>query len=101
ATPPSSYHLSLHDALPIYPRCPATLWSRAMQQWLFAYSTHDNSINCHTIDSFTHPDLVYRRPDFIGDAMFFTDHREYVVTESIRSEEHTSELQSREKLVCR
>lgn len=50
-----------------------------MQQWLFTYSTHDNSINCHTLDSFTYPDLVYRRPDFVGDAMFFTNHREYVV----------------------
>ena len=62
-----------------------------MQQWLFAYSTHDNSINCHTIDSFTHPDLVYRRPDFIGDAMFFTDHREYVVTVTAATREDAIE----------
>src|SRR3712207_9346920 len=67
------YTLSLHDALPIYSSvsCSASAWTHSRA---VAYASFTSSIMTHR-----------RRPLPI----------------SARSEEHTSELQSRQYLVCR
>src|SRR3712207_6973595 len=65
------YTLSLHDALPILSR-----WGRSMPRTTSASRTTDSRIIAEICAG------TYRRP-------------------SRRSEEHTSELQSRQYLVCR
>src|SRR5690606_40045279 len=93
ATPPTStYTLSLHDALPIL---------------LSAYMDDHFVRLCQTIG----------KPELAQDARFATNrarvvHRAELMSvlrdalshfdsDALRSEEHTSELQSRENLVCR
>src|SRR5205085_11726575 len=70
--PPEIYTLSLHDALPIYPLLPG------FARWLLRLVTGD-----------------------LGSS--FRDGRAVsaVLGEALRSEEHTSELQSQSNLVCR
>src|SRR5207253_7690140 len=75
STPPKSYTLSLHDALPIY-NVHAVPYSRAT-----SLGTYE------TLGCFRRAGRVRRRN---GDAV-----------RRCRSEEHTSELQSRGHLVCR
>src|SRR5690606_39830987 len=72
--PPSLYALSLHDALPIYP---APLLAES-------WDVSDDGLEYtfHLVEGVKFHDGT----DFNGEA---------------RSEEHTSELQSRENLVCR
>src|SRR5690606_41885746 len=80
------YTLSLHDALPIWPRTP-----------YFNYST------------FIASPIVSEETVFVEDQeyTFYLDEKYFLNNEYIdikqirRSEEHTSELQSRENLVCR
>src|SRR5690606_41627974 len=85
--PPNTYTLSLHDALPI---------SRPAE--------HDAPVPRflqHHVDSLRSPDrlLVERVPPRTHDRV----HRQEDLFPApvLRSEEHTSELQSRENLVCR
>src|SRR5438445_7350766 len=71
------YTLSLHDALPI---------------WLFAAVNYTINFTTNAGDR----EGLYRYATFAGDQLVLSDrltHR--------RSEEHTSELQSRQYLVCR
>src|SRR5690606_39882655 len=76
-TPPTeSYTLSLHDALPISVR-------NAMDRTVLVKETK------------TLRRKITRTNDMIGDSQGIKHVKE------IRSEEHTSELQSRENLVCR
>src|SRR5690606_41632194 len=74
--PPETYPLSLHDALPIWSgaRSPARSWPAMTPRSANALPMHSHSGTSAAACSTT------PRP---------------------RSEEHTSELQSREKLVCR
>src|SRR5687768_18307759 len=74
ATPPSSYALSLHDALPIYS---------------FASPKHQRDSGIDTAHAAT--TSLFR----CGNG------RSFMVRQRTRSEEHTSELQSRLQLVCR
>src|SRR3712207_7818727 len=78
------YTLSLHDALPIWPapdaRKSRTLHGRCQQ-----------SAEASTRPSAATPQARPRRPSSLHERL----------SESWRSEEHTSELQSRQYLVCR
>src|SRR5690606_41518879 len=89
--PPGPSHLSLHDALPI---CVAAGW------------LDDDGVRPDQV-------LALRRLDHRqADAVFHTVGRVLILQlgddrgggipdDTVRSEEHTSELQSRENLVCR
>src|SRR5690606_41898634 len=77
AAPTQIYTLSLHDALPIFPGAvPEALEHPAHETGVRTGSTTP-PIPCHN------------------------DSDEEIAVECERSEEHTSELQSRENLVCR
>src|SRR3712207_8209108 len=76
------YTLSLHDALPIYPQ---------LRAWL----DEGLSIEVHTVD---HPCPLLQGGDF---AKAKSTYDRCVDLMHQRSEEHTSELQSRQYLVCR
>src|SRR5690606_41233370 len=78
--PPEIYTLSLHDALPIYLRTRERFQTPA-------YGTG-------------HAAFMRFLNDRIGHGWYVAKRRRHVRMGS-RSEEHTSELQSREKLVCR
>src|SRR5207253_11474203 len=88
SVPPEVYTLSLHDALPIWPRggarCRGTdgaaMTSRSGRPGAEAAAPSDESSDVG-LDGGGEPPV----PDRLGD----------------RSEEHTSELQSRGQLVCR
>src|SRR3712207_7827578 len=77
------YTLSLHDALPIY-RGDQRALAVALRLAL------DHGRDDH--------DVVLRELPALGEAEVDPAH---VVAEGVRSEEHTSELQSRQYLVCR
>src|SRR5690606_41139454 len=84
---PEIYPLSLHDALPICDTL--TIEAGTM-----------NSFSVLTDDAF----FLLVCPG-TGMSGFFTDvdalGKQYLPEDALRSEEHTSELQSRENLVCR
>src|SRR5690606_39638214 len=94
------YTLSLHDALPIYQH----RWRRKMNRiWIQFLKDRRLLIICYILSliciiAFFHlskqANIEYIYPFILG--IFFLCI--YLV---IRSEEHTSELQSRENLVCR
>src|SRR5690606_42137233 len=88
--PPATYTLSLHDALPIWSRCgscsagsSATIRSRCPRAW----SPPPRRAPCRAHNGLPSP------------GCFHSHHATPGVR--TRSEEHTSELQSRENLVCR
>src|SRR5690606_41608854 len=93
-----AYTLSLHDALPIYQRTIFSAGSEAHPATLsFLAPSFNESRDVNEVRLFAMQliaqmanDLKAIIPDQVGR---FDD--------SFRSEEHTSELQSREKLVCR
>src|SRR5438105_10305018 len=82
---------------------------------LFVYSSHGDHRDLHSFPTRRSSDLpgdrhrlldgienLLRDPDgILGLPQFGEDHRELVAAEAGRSEEHTSELQSRVDLVCR
>src|SRR5699024_12507515 len=72
------YTLSLHDALPIYNR---QFYDESMIEEL------------DKIDAYAEQALFYARSSYVE--------KDYVLKKISRSEEHTSELQSRFDLVCR
>src|SRR5690606_41822723 len=79
--------LSLHDALPIWPRLSCCKASCALRRTARRWPGHST------------PQRIRARPALPGGS----PHRSPGPwpTHQARSEEHTSELQSREKLVCR
>src|SRR3712207_7434497 len=78
------YTLSLHDALPIY--------SRRCAGWLLTTPGYSPGVRrCRQADR------VAARPGLTSRASRPTRSR----SSALRSEEHTSELQSRQYLVCR
>src|SRR5690606_40496018 len=86
------YTLSLHDALPI---------SFSRNKDTFPYIPHNLQSLEMAIDAVNHnpSNIKYVREDIVNDEI-----RQIIVDRDpnlIRSEEHTSELQSRENLVCR
>src|SRR5690606_40462583 len=92
AATPARHTLSLHDALPILP---GTTFSGSTIVTLTVTdasgNSSDTSFNVNVIDT-TDPTI-----DAIADQTVNGD----AACMGIRSEEHTSELQSRENLVCR
>src|SRR5690606_40641942 len=86
----ATYTLSLHDALPIYPRTPVERYS------LFSHLNYEVSdrTNVFVEASFGSVESYH-----LGAARWFNN--QFSVQVNRRSEEHTSELQSRENLVCR
>src|SRR5690606_41722539 len=79
------YTLSLHDALPIYQRAGQ---ERAHEVDLDGEAALDAAID-HTLDDFLFFEGLFEAGPGAG------------ALGLLRSEEHTSELQSRENLVCR
>src|SRR5690606_39824882 len=93
-TPPS-----LHDALPIYPvTTPAdveSIWmaighQEAVVEKRISLQAEISVVTARGLDG----DMVHYPP-------FQNRHRHHILDVTTRSEEHTSELQSRENLVCR
>src|SRR5690606_42068044 len=89
--PTALYTLSLHDALPILQRCcGSTKWAAAMA----------------AVRPFEDVAALLRIGERTWWSLAIDDHLEAFaahprIGEAKRSEEHTSELQSRENLVCR
>src|SRR5690606_41804341 len=96
-----TYTLSLHDALPIYERCDGTRIARGERcvgsRIAIEHDLRTLQVACQLSPHHVVPELKLRRV------------RDIVVRAALdelsqarqRSEEHTSELQSRENLVCR
>src|SRR5207302_10199993 len=93
--PPAPHPLSLHDALPIF----AAIASAPISAYLFGGVTGGGTDVIVAALRQGGSD-VYNAS--LGQG-FFSDPIDKVITsfEALRSEEHTSELQSRENLVCR
>src|SRR5690606_41233021 len=94
ATDPTS-QLTLHDALPISPKAPAPArapaWVRAVGDYFRGNTRAARRRQLSTVAA-------------VGGGMLIWWLTGWVLAEVVahgRSEEHTSELQSREKLVCR
>src|SRR5206468_10340517 len=93
-SPPSTSTLSLHDALPIYDTLILALARGRGYQWpdCYGYSHPLATASCPVGQS--PPDYSSERSTLVPTGAAFID-------SSGRSEEHTSELQSRSDLVCR
>src|SRR5699024_12301412 len=85
-SPSELYTLSLHDALPIFARILEKYWGISVGRSLLIFDV------IVLTASLTYISLVQ---------MMYTLIYAYVFSKVIRSEEHTSELQSRFDLVCR
>src|SRR5690606_41721616 len=91
------YTLSLHDALPIF-------WSLVSGQYNWRLINFAESIFGGTV---SHEVGFYKLPDnvsYVNIASVIPSRENKpinIASETMRSEEHTSELQSRENLVCR
>src|SRR5690606_41657832 len=97
STPGST--LSLHDALPIYSLLKSILLPLFSLLMAFGFSFAQTSRDKGAAQSLPNIVLIYLDDMGYGDLPLTgaTGYR----TPNIRSEEHTSELQSRENLVCR
>src|SRR5690606_41090580 len=89
------YHLSLHDALPIFQRELSTNHAAHLaclaKDIMFAHFFEPCRRICSSNRLLDNIDKHHRNYSIVVNQSAFGD----------RSEEHTSELQSREKLVCR
>src|SRR5206468_10380532 len=100
-TPTDIYTLSLHDALPICPRCVRERCRRS------ARSSRPNSRGDSrqaaegTQLEPAKPSLERVQPPLKPNDVGLTEHCGLDRVFDVRSEEHTSELQSRSDLVCR
>src|SRR5690606_41812295 len=88
--PPSS----LHDALPIWPGASLAVVSPTVRDGLFINSADASAVRRAV-------GRLYGRLDAAGSAVRLVHQAVSVAWADRRSEEHTSELQSRENLVCR
>src|SRR5262245_44999000 len=98
--PPSTYPLSLHDALPIFRRCPSSSRAQALASFnrgrlIFAGtpSTSDGAVP-HV------PTLVFSASFHFIPVFSLMPVATMRIRRAERSEEHTSELQSLRHLVC-
>src|SRR5690606_40822045 len=83
------YTLSLHDALPI---CPLTVCREGLYRYINQnYCTTSRRIRSTYFQAFREQGQSFVAPNQVG----------IQACAAARSEEHTSELQSRENLVCR
>src|SRR5690606_41243606 len=97
--PADSYPLSLHDALPIY--CSSSTLSLARITPLSAYSAATFSSTGVSALHGPHHSAQKSRITSLSREGSTTSRRNRSTAFCSRSEEHTSELQSRENLVCR
>src|SRR5690606_39992041 len=92
------YTLSLHDALPIFNNLLNTslviadIYSSPTIKGLIPLFDLDNDKEKEQLFEETHEELRFFQETY---------KKNNVIPENFRSEEHTSELQSRENLVCR
>src|SRR5690606_40599033 len=86
------YTLSLHDALPIYPECRQYLLRQAFEEAIHTH-TFQYIVESLSLDEGELFNMYREVPSITEKAAWALKHT--------RSEEHTSELQSRENLVCR
>src|SRR5690606_40283459 len=94
-TPPDPYTLSLHDALPISDNLAAVRELSQGADWVYG----TQGIHPHEAESYTDAVEAEIR-QHAGDSKIVAI-GEIGLDYYYRSEEHTSELQSRENLVCR
>src|SRR5690606_41581987 len=95
------YTLSLHDALPIYGlghvnNTVLPVWFEIGRNPIFRLFSPDLDLS----PDVWHLILVRTEFDFLRQMYFRSDVEIRTFITKIRSEEHTSELQSRENLVC-
>src|SRR5690606_40609562 len=101
---------------PCFPPAPAPTWTRTFPyttlfrsywRYLYARSYHGDPVDSAIISAVRAHRTRFPEPDrLMVEARMIRGERERLarqreITERFRSEEHTSELQSREKLVCR
>src|SRR5690606_41442607 len=93
----SLYTLSLHDALPISVRC-FFFWHGCAIKWIAVFVTRVVQVS-GVHDVHLRPERREKQPSIQSERrIMWTEVRSNSLE---RSEEHTSELQSRENLVCR
>src|SRR5438105_2511440 len=98
STPPAIYPLSLHDALPISFSAARTAATVALRASGYRTSTQLG----HHIKTIESLELTIKADSkMIQKMKTFSKKRNVTSYDSARSEEHTSELQSRVDLVCR
>src|SRR5207249_10371700 len=97
-SPPTSasYTLSLHDALPILHERYINRTLVAAQRVIGFDKVYARAEGAYLYDMDNQPYL-----DFLSGYSVFNFGRNHPVVKQVRSEEHTSELQSRFDLVCR
>src|SRR5690606_40875782 len=97
--PPHAYPLSLHDALPIYKNAPL----EAMFTFAVCLSWPGLELQMDVLPGWVPPRWIMELRDFyhVTNLAEWWQREDVVWQKSLRSEEHTSELQSRENLVCR
>src|SRR5690606_41015333 len=94
--PTSMYTLSLHDALPIYPaRNLSSTWAADNRDIWYEGDAYRDRLRLRTEGRVRRADGAPLPPGPLDPAARNAEHYD------LRSEEHTSELQSRENLVCR
>src|SRR5690606_41589615 len=89
------YTLSLHDALPIYPQQVLLVLAPEIAPGLDPFLGSEVLNLVHSSRDFKTLNEIHRFPECDYVYLIDLDH------DVLRSEEHTSELQSRENLVCR
>src|SRR5690606_41346338 len=96
AAPPVTYTLSLHDALPICPQCPSADSQRGLDRRV--KTRVEDPALCRPGGGAV---AVVAGAGPVGALEGGAERERAAVADLARSEEHTSELQSRENLVCR
>src|SRR5690349_23497046 len=93
---PDIYTLSLHDALPILSVCPPGASGPKGESFAVSHVAPASETVYESV-----PDPPGTTDRFVGDVIFTVGSFPKRWTRLLRSEEHTSELQSRRDLVCR
>src|SRR5690606_41686200 len=99
--PTSGYTLSLHDALPICRKCLAMYSGSCLRRgFVQTYSLILRIEKDRVMDRPISPRTAMCMSPFPDDLVPEILRSEHRIHQHLRSEEHTSELQSRENLVC-
>src|SRR5690606_40977162 len=99
--PAEIYPLSLHDALPISALSTSTTLSmNSVEVWAFPRTCFATSWSGYRLYLFPFPYCVRKGRKRMPPLSLTRAAKVNHILQTIRSEEHTSELQSRENLVC-